>query len=93
MSQKFDNNVLDLVKQKEFYSYVHRGNFKSLKGNCKEKFYSSLTDKKVSDKEYNHVLKVWNKFKMKTMKDYHNLYLKYDFLLLADVFKILEIIA
>ena len=42
----------------------------------KEKFYSSLTDRKISDKEYDHVLKVWNKFEMKTMKDYHNLYLK-----------------
>ena len=40
----------------------------------KEKFYSSLTDKKISDKEYDHVLKVWNKFEMKTTKDYRDLY-------------------
>ena len=53
----------------------------------KEKFYSSLTDKKMSDKYYWHVLHVWNKFEMKTMKDYHNLYLKCDVLLLADVFE------
>ena len=52
-----------------------------------EKFYSSLTGKKISDKEYDHVLKVWNKFEMKTMKDYHDLYLKCDVLLLADVFE------
>ena len=30
---------------------------------------------------------------MKTMKDYHDLHLKCDLLLLADVFKNLEIIA
>ena len=36
---------------------------------------------------YEHVLKVWNKFEMKTMKDYHELCLKYDVLLLADVFE------
>ena len=55
---------------------------------CKKKFYSSLTGKKNnSDKEYEHVLKVWNKFEMKTMKDYHDLYLKCDLLLLADVFE------
>ena len=28
----------------------------------KENFYSSLTGKKISDKEYDHVLKVCNKF-------------------------------
>ena len=51
----------------------------------KEKFYSSLTGKKISEKEFNHVLNVWNKFEMKTMKYYHDLYLKCDVLLLADV--------
>ena len=39
-----------------------------------EKFYSFLTDK-----IFEHVLNVWNKFKMKTMKDYCCLYLKYVF--------------
>ena len=63
----------------------------------KEKFYSSLTGKKISNKEYDHVVKVWNKFEMKMMKDYHdwylkckdyhNLYLKCDVLLLGDVFE------
>ena len=53
----------------------------------KEKFYSSLSGKTIIDREYEHVLKVWNKFEMKTMKDYHNLYLKCDALLLADVFE------
>ena len=33
----------------------------------KEKFYSSLTGKKISSKEYGRVLKVWNKFEMKTL--------------------------
>ena len=37
----------------------------------KETFYSSLTNRKISDTENDHVLKVWNKFEMKTMKDYH----------------------
>ena len=53
----------------------------------KEKFYSSLTDKTISDKGYEHALKVWNKFEMKTMKDYYDLYLECDVFLLADVFE------
>ena len=53
----------------------------------KKKFYSSLTGKEISDKEYEHVVQVWNRFEMETMKDYHDLYLKCDVLLLADVFE------
>ena len=48
MSQEFDNRVLDLGKQKGFYSYECTGDFEKLKEElpCKEKIYSSLTDKK-----------------------------------------------
>ena len=53
----------------------------------KKKFYSLLTVKKINDKEYYHVLNVWNKFEMKIMKDFHDLYLKCDVLILADVFE------
>ena len=35
----------------------------------KEKFHSSLTGKTISDEEYDHVLNVRSKFRMKTMKD------------------------
>ena len=49
-------------------------------------FYSSLTDRNISDKEYNNVPKVWNITEMKSMKDYHDLYLKCGMLLLAGVF-------
>ena len=45
----------------------------------REKFYSS--NKKIG-KEYDHVLKVWKKFDMKTMRDHHELYLKYHVLVL-----------
>ena len=53
----------------------------------KEMFYSLLAGKKNSGSEYDYVHKIWDKFEMKTMKDYLNLYLKCDFLLLADVFE------
>ena len=55
----------------------------------KEKFYSSLTDRKITEKEYEHVLNVWTKFEMKTVKDYQNLYLKCNNLklILTDMFE------
>ena len=52
----------------------------------KEKFYSSLTNRKIHDKEYEHVLNFCKKFEMKTRKDYYDLHLKCYILLLADVF-------
>ena len=77
LSQEFDKNKLDLVKQKGFYPYEYMTDSEKFKEKLpsKEKFYSSLTGKKIRDKEYHHVINVWNKFEMKTLKDYHDLYL------------------
>ena len=46
-----------------------------------------LTNRKITDKEYQHVLNVSKKFEIKTMKDYYDLYLKCAVLLLATVFQ------
>ena len=54
----------------------------------KETFYSLLTSTEIRDKEYEHILKVWNRSEMKTMEDYHELSLECDALFLADVFQI-----
>ena len=80
MRQEFNNNVLDLVKEKGFYPYEYITDSENFKEELpsKDKFYSSLADRKISGKEYDHVLKVCNNFEMKTMKDYHDLYLKCD---------------
>ena len=53
----------------------------------KADFYSILTDEGISDDSYTHAQKVWNTFKIRTMGEYHDLYLKSDILLLADVFE------
>ena len=53
----------------------------------KESFYSILSEEGISDEDYTHAQKVWKEFEMKTMRDYHDLYLKSDVLNLADVFE------
>ena len=53
----------------------------------KSAFYSKLNNKDISDEDYTHAQKVWKEFEMKTMKDYHDLYLELDVLLLTDVFE------
>ena len=49
--------------------------------------FSSLKDKCISEKDYLKANNIWNVFKINTMGDYHDLYLKTDVLLLADVFE------
>ena len=52
-----------------------------------DKFYSRLTDEKISQKDYEHAQKVWEAFNCRTLGEYHDLYLKTDITLLADVFQ------
>ena len=52
-----------------------------------DKFYRKLSDEKIKDVDYEHAQKVWNEFNCKTIGDYHDLYLKTDVVLLADVFQ------
>ena len=54
------------------------------------KFYSSLKDECISEKDYLHIINVWNMFKMNTTVDYRDLCLKIDVLLLADVFEMIN---
>lgn len=53
----------------------------------KEDFYRTLTKEHIHDSEYEHAVTVWNHFKGKNLKEYSDLYLKIDVLLLADVFE------
>ena len=46
--------------------------------------YSFLTVKKVSDQEYLDVLNLYM-FEMKTVDDYHHLYIRFDVIFLAVV--------
>ena len=53
----------------------------------KEAFYNKLNNEHISDEDYKHMQKVWEAFDCKTLKDYHDIYLMSDILLLTDVFE------
>ena len=53
----------------------------------RRKFFSSLKDECIKEKDYSYAVNVWNTFRMNTMGDYYDHYLKTDVLLLTDVFE------
>ena len=53
----------------------------------KEAFKSRLKAEEISDEDFEFARRIWATFGCKTLKDYHDLYLKSDVLLLADVFE------
>ena len=72
-SERFKKEKLSLMTRKGVYPYDYMD--------------SILIDEHISNEDYTHAQNVWNSFKLQTMGEYHDLYLKSDILLLADVFE------
>ena len=88
LSEELSGKFLKQVKQKVVYPYEYMDSFKRFSENKlpdRYRFFSSLKDVCISDKDYLKASNIWNVFKMNTMGDCHDLYLKADVLLLADV--------
>ena len=86
----FTPKQAEILKQKGFYPYEYMDSeekFNDTKLPPREAFYSKLSGKGITEKDYEHAGNVWNSFKMKTFKEYHELYNITDVLLLADVFE------
>ena len=79
-----------LISRKGIYPYDYMNGinkFSEEKLPQKEKFFSKLNDCGISDEDYDHAQRIWKEFGMKNLGEYHDLYLKSDVLLLADVFE------
>ena len=80
----------ELVKRKGVYPYDHMDSFQKFEETelpTQEQFYSILNNEHILTDDYQHAQNVWKTFNMKNMGDYHDVYLKADVLLLADVFE------
>ncbi|GFS67039.1 c2H2-type domain-containing protein [Nephila pilipes] len=53
----------------------------------KETFFSSLINVPINDDGYAHCKNVWETFNLKTLGEYHDLYVTSDVILLADFFQ------
>ena len=79
-----------MISRKGIYPYDYMNGIKKFseeKLTPKEKLFSKLNDCNISDEDYNHAKEVWKEFGVKNLGEYHDLYLKSDVLLLADVFE------
>ena len=88
-TQKFKGNKLDLMVRKGVYPYDYMDSFDKFneKLPTKENFFSIMNNEHITDQDYQHARTVWDVFKLQNMGEYHNLYMKSDVLLLADVFE------
>ena len=89
IKQEYQHNT-ELVTKKGIYPYDYVNDISKLEETqlpSQKEFYSKLNDEDISDDDYKHAINVWSTFNCKTIRDYHDLYLKTDVLLLADVFE------
>ena len=90
VGERWKGEDFKLVTQKGVFPYEFLDSLQKLDTEGlprKEDFYSTLNESGISDKDYERAQRVWNHFNMKTLRDYHDLYLETDVLLLADVFE------
>ena len=99
--EEFGSENLEILKQKGAYPYEYMNSFERFneeKLPARKYFFSStkkgkidedgkISDGHISIEDYLTCERIWDKFKMKNMGDYHDHYLKKDVLLLADVFE------
>ena len=93
VKEEFGDDTFRLMTKKGIFPYNHLDDIKKLDPGlntsfpAREIFNNKLNDEEVTDKDYEHGKEVWNTFNCKNLRDYHDLYLKTDVLILADFFE------
>ena len=88
--EEYSDKQRELLIRKGIYPYEYMDSwdrFNETRLPSKFKFYSNLYTSGVGDGEYEQARNVWREFKIRNMGEYHDLYLKTDTILLANVFE------
>ena len=88
--ENYNDRQRELLIRKGIYPYEYMDSWDKFKETSLpsiEKFYSNLNMSGVSDGDYEHACRVWREFGIRNMGEYHDLYLRTDVVLLANVFE------
>ncbi|XP_031633745.1 uncharacterized protein LOC116347323 [Contarinia nasturtii] len=88
--ENLNEEQFNLLTQKGVYPYEYMDSWNKLNDTQlppQENFYSDLTNCSISDEQYAFAQTVWDTFNIQTMREYTDIYLKTDVLLLADIFE------
>lgn len=85
-----EDNLFSLCLRKGVYCYDYVDSWEKYEETQlpdRSNFFNKLTSESITNEDYNHALKVWEKFGIKNLGEYTELYLKCDVLLLCDIFE------
>ena len=79
----------ELLTRKGVYPYEYMSSWDKFKESLPpiEAFYSKLNMSKIIEDDYQHAQRVWKEFAIRNLGDYHDLYLRTNVVLLANVFE------
>ena len=85
ITKEHSKDNFELMKYKACfpYEFLTKENLPSI-----ENFYSSLKLNNISEKDYNKTLEIYKKLNCKNIKEYLDIYLKFDICLQADIFNV-----
>ena len=85
-----DLNKFLILLRKAVYPYEYMDDWNKFNEKVlpsKESFYSNLTLENITKTDYAHANNVFKKFNINNLGEYHDLYVRSDTLLLADIFE------
>ena len=88
--ETYNNHQREFLIRKRIYPYEYMDSWDKFKEKSLpsiERFHSSLNMSGIRDSDYEHAQSVWREFGIGNMGEYHDLYLRTDVVLLANVFK------